>query len=475
MPDFYTLWTDTGLTQIGDAALAAPFNITTAVVGDGNGSDVIPNRGQTALANTVWSGPVTSKTRSKADPNTIVFEFAIPAGDGPFFIREVGLADADGNLCITGNWPVTEKPVAADGAVRDMVLRVPVHFENADVVNLTVDPLVLASRAELAAHMAMELDPTDTDDTRDRHPSNAQAKVWQDHAQSHHVTHFGGQRLIDNPGMIGGSCTQHPGYGTDLNNILKAGRWDYDANDSNKPNEPFGVGVVDVFHDEIEGRLTQVVVSTVKAEMFIRNSTDGGATWTEWVNLTAQMTEPLVKSIIIASRVGVNVNLDYVPSPEEMAEECMFQRNGDQLLVADYPKLYSKIGRNFTPPGVASPYFWLPDDRGLFPRYMDSGAGRMPDAATRLARPDGTAGDRPGTTELSQNLQHGHSLIISGDFSGNTERRGGFILDEDYCVTYGENTGAASKDAPGKPLGGSGGSESRPPNYLKWGGIYYDA
>lgn len=142
MTDFYTLWTDTGLTEVGDATLANLLDLTTAVVGDGNGEPVIPNKSQTALVNEVWSGTITSKIRSVGDPNTIVFEFPIQATEGPFTIREVGLKDDTGQLCIVGNFPETEKPVATGGSTRDMVIRIPVHFENAEVVNLTVDPNV---------------------------------------------------------------------------------------------------------------------------------------------------------------------------------------------------------------------------------------------------------------------------------------------------------------------------------------------
>ena len=191
MTDFYTLWTDTGLTKLGDATLETPFNITMAVVGDGNGADVIPNKGQVDLVNQVWSGAIGSKVRSKSDPNTIVFEFAIPAADGPFTIREVGLKSDDGQLCIVGNFPVTEKPVAADGSVRDMILRLPVHFENADVVNLVFDPnVVTATKADVLAHSLKQLDPTDTDEVKEKHLSNFQAKVWQDHKEDGdiHVT-----------------------------------------------------------------------------------------------------------------------------------------------------------------------------------------------------------------------------------------------------------------------------------------------
>lgn len=157
MPDFYSVWTDTGLQKVGAAATAGqPFSMPTAVVGDGGGVPVIPNKGMTALVRQVWSGAVGSITRSKSDPNTCVYEFCIPASDGPFTVREVGLKDAAGALCILGNFPETDKPVAANGSVRDMVIRIPVHFENADCVTLVVDSLTIASNEDvdrkIAAH-----------------------------------------------------------------------------------------------------------------------------------------------------------------------------------------------------------------------------------------------------------------------------------------------------------------------------------
>lgn len=355
MPDFYTLWTDTGLTQIGDAALAGPFNITTAVVGDGNGSDVIPNRGQTALANTVWSGPVTSKTRSKADPNTIVFEFAIPAGDGPFFIREVGLADADGNLCITGNWPVTEKPVAADGAVRDMVLRVPVHFENAEVVNLVVDANV----------------------------------------------------AIATQAIVQGLITT----------------------------------AMDEYADVVQALIANAISNYAEVDA-------GGF------------------------QPGDELNLTYLPSDVEMLERRMLERDGSQLLVADYPDLYAKIGRQFTDPAIDAAYFCLMDDRGLFERIWDHGAGVDPAASSRLDRGDGIMGDHIGTLQMSQNLLHGHPWRTSNNSVAESGQTGGFVTDTDAQYTKSEFTGTPSGSA-GEQIGGSGGTEARPRNRYKMGVIFY--
>jgi len=157
MPEFYSLWTDTGLQKAGAAVTESQgFEMLTAVVGDGNGFAVTPNKGMTGLVNQVWSGHVGSKPRSKIDPNTIVYEFSIPAAVGPFIVREVGLKDASGALCIVSNFPETPKPVAADGSVRDMVLRIPVYFENAENVSLVVDPVATASNKDvdrkIAAH-----------------------------------------------------------------------------------------------------------------------------------------------------------------------------------------------------------------------------------------------------------------------------------------------------------------------------------
>ncbi|MCG8637051.1 MAG: phage tail protein, partial [Desulfobacterales bacterium] len=226
MTDFYTLWTDQGLTKFGDATLAVPFNLTTAVVGDGNGNNVIPNKGQAELVNQVWDGPIASKVRSKTDPNTIVFEFVIPVTDGPFDINEVGLKDDTGELCIVGNWPLTHKPVAANGATRDMVMRVPVHFENADVVSLVVDPnVVTATKAELNAHALLQLDPTSSNEEKTKHLSDAQGKFLFDHADADaphvgHETPAGAQEKINT--AIAALVDSSPGTLDTLNELAAA-------------------------------------------------------------------------------------------------------------------------------------------------------------------------------------------------------------------------------------------------------------
>ncbi|MEZ6853016.1 phage tail protein [Halodesulfovibrio aestuarii] len=156
MPDFYTVVTDTGLQALGLASIQGQsFSLTQSVVGDGNGLAVIPNKGMTTLVNEVWRGNVAGIKVDPEDPHTFIFEFAIPADTGGFTIREVGLMDESGKLFCIGNFPETEKPVAADGSVRDLVVRLPLHFENADVVNLVINAAIaLATKQDVLDHNA---------------------------------------------------------------------------------------------------------------------------------------------------------------------------------------------------------------------------------------------------------------------------------------------------------------------------------
>ncbi|WP_430735377.1 phage tail protein [Halodesulfovibrio aestuarii] len=156
MPDFYTVVTDTGLQELGLATTQGQsFSLTQAVVGDGNGLAIIPNKGMETLVNEVWRGNVAGIKVDPDDPNTLIFEFAIPADTGGFTIREVGLLDESGKLFCIGNFPDTEKPVAADGSVRDLVVRLPLHFENADVVNLVINAAIaLATKQDVFDHNA---------------------------------------------------------------------------------------------------------------------------------------------------------------------------------------------------------------------------------------------------------------------------------------------------------------------------------
>lgn len=91
--------------------------------------------------------------------------------------------------------------------------------------------------------------------------------------------------------------------------------------------------------------------------------------------------------------------------------------------------------------------FKLPDDRGLFERWWDHGAGVDPDAATRTDRGDGTTGDNVGTYQADQYKSHTHTA------------------NSQLGPAYGQPSGSALIGA--GSTGASGGTETRPKNRYK--------
>ena len=198
MPDFYTVITDSGLTSLGLATRGNKLFLPQAVVGDGNGELVTPHMGMTSLVNEVWRGDVSgvqSVESEEPGQETLIFEFVIKADVGGFVIREVGLLDENGDLFCVGNFPETEKPVISDGSVRDLTIRLPLHFENAETVNLVVDTNVaVATKQDVLdhnedpqAHDIMKSDALDLDSSISVATSKAVktlSDLFAQHAQS---------------------------------------------------------------------------------------------------------------------------------------------------------------------------------------------------------------------------------------------------------------------------------------------------
>lgn len=193
MSDFYTVITDDGLRSLGLAtSQGQSFLLTHAVVGDGNGTLVTPSKSMTSLVHEVWRGTVSGVHFTEAEPDTLIFEFVIKADTGGFTIREVGLLDESGSLFCVGNFPETEKPVVTDGSVRDLVIRLPLHFENAENVNLTIDTsIATATKQDLIdhnvdplAHGIMKSDAVDLDSSEKVATSKA-IKITHDNLTTH--------------------------------------------------------------------------------------------------------------------------------------------------------------------------------------------------------------------------------------------------------------------------------------------------
>lgn len=141
------------LTAVGEAkqanadALGIPWKLTELGVGDANGTDPVPDRTQTQLINERRRRQLNQLSIDPANPNILIAEQIIPADEGGWWIREIGLYDSDGDLVAVANCAPSYKPVLAQGSGRTQVVRMNFIVSSAANVLLKIDPsVVLATR-----------------------------------------------------------------------------------------------------------------------------------------------------------------------------------------------------------------------------------------------------------------------------------------------------------------------------------------
>ncbi|UVK80699.1 phage tail protein [Pseudomonas sichuanensis] len=138
--------------QANSAALGLPWSITQMLIGDAGGEpsqtpDPTPNPAQSALVRRVHRAPLNALYKSPADPNVLVAELVLPPEIGGWWIRELGLEDADGNFIAVAKPPPSYKPLLQQGSGRTQTIRMHVVFGNVANINLKIDPsIVLATR-----------------------------------------------------------------------------------------------------------------------------------------------------------------------------------------------------------------------------------------------------------------------------------------------------------------------------------------
>lgn len=145
---FYTV-----LTKIGEAkyanstALKVPMRLTTLAVGDGGGATPAPTRDASRLVRELRRAPLNSLITDLNNPGQFIAEQIIPAEIGGWWIREMGIYDADGDLIAIGNCPDTYKPLLAEGSGRTQIIRMIMQFGSDALIELKIDPaVVLATR-----------------------------------------------------------------------------------------------------------------------------------------------------------------------------------------------------------------------------------------------------------------------------------------------------------------------------------------
>jgi len=175
---YYSLITNNGLLKEAEANVpgGSAIDLTHIAVGDANGTSYNPTGAQTALVHEVYRTTLTHVAIDENNSNQLIVEGVINEEIGPFYIREVGIFDSEGQLFAIGKYPETYKSTSESGSGKRLYIRMILGFTNAPQVNLVMsedlnnDPNfntnVLISLAQKLAKAANLSDVEDEEEAR---------------------------------------------------------------------------------------------------------------------------------------------------------------------------------------------------------------------------------------------------------------------------------------------------------------------
>lgn len=155
---YFAILTNQGAAKLANAtALGTQLKLTHMATGDGNGSLPTPDPAQTKLVNQKRIAPLNMLFVDPGDANQIIAEQVIPENEGGFWIREIGLYDADGTLIAVANCPETYKPLLLEGSARTQTLRMALVVSATSAVSLKIDPAVVLATRKYVDDRALEV------------------------------------------------------------------------------------------------------------------------------------------------------------------------------------------------------------------------------------------------------------------------------------------------------------------------------
>lgn len=145
---YFALLTNQGAAKLANAAaLGTKISITEMAVGDGGGVLPTPDATQAKLIGEKRRAQLNSLSIDAANSSQIIAEQIIPESEGGFWIREIGLFDADGVMIAVANCAETYKPQLQEGSGRTQTVRMIIIINSTSAVTLKIDPsVVLATR-----------------------------------------------------------------------------------------------------------------------------------------------------------------------------------------------------------------------------------------------------------------------------------------------------------------------------------------
>lgn len=137
---YKTLLTTSGAAKLAAATAGGTLiSLTHMAVGDGGGSLPEPDVSQTALIREKWRAELNKISIDAKHDNYMVAELVIPPERGGFWMREMGLFDADGTLIAIANMAESYKPELAEGSGRAQTVRMVIMVSAIESVDLTID------------------------------------------------------------------------------------------------------------------------------------------------------------------------------------------------------------------------------------------------------------------------------------------------------------------------------------------------
>lgn len=394
MSTYKSIHTAYGLAVMASAeASGEPIVLTHMAWGDGGGQPIDVNEAGTQLVREVFRAPINRVYQDPHDPpGMFTAEGIIPAAEGGFVLREVGVFDSHASLFVWGNLPEVYKPVLDEGATADAVVRVKFAVSNASVITLQIDPNVAVASQQwvLNTITAGFLLPGGTTRQVLSKVSNEDGDVqWADPDIAKVVV----DPIEEEQTLVNGQTVVNLAKTTTLGLVLyKDGvrmapsAWTPDA--------------------EVDTRLTlKTAVSGSHQLIAAQNEPQGmaGVPLQRANNLSDVISKPTArKNLEIYSAVEVD-NLLGQAAPVGMKGEfyCSavptgwLKCNGAAISRTVYARLFTAIGTTYGD-GNGSSTFNLPDDRGNFSRAWDDGRGINP-------------GRVFGSEEVDMMRLHGHS------------------------------------------------------------------
>ena len=149
---YFAILTDYGTRAIAHAlSQGQPLQLTQFAVGDGNGKAVTPTANATALVHQTHIAPVSAVSLDPRNNKQVIVELTIPENIGGFYIREMGVFDAQNKLIAYANCPESFKPAENSGSGKVQVLRMILKVESSSAVTLSIDnSVIFVTRQQMA-------------------------------------------------------------------------------------------------------------------------------------------------------------------------------------------------------------------------------------------------------------------------------------------------------------------------------------